>query len=141
MPYRSATLWAARRRATARKPDLRSHREGLQRIQIGLVGLATVLLVVTLANLVIDSARKDNAGDATAAAIEQGIAGVANATAASAPTSTSEPLADLGVTPTADSAAPVVTPSVPDLEPDPRLRERMDQDRDGAQPPSTPPAR
>ncbi len=138
MPYRSATLWAARRRATARKPDLRTHREGLQRIQIGLVGLATVLLVVTLANLVIDSARKDSASDATAAAIEQGIAGVVNATAATTPVTTNEPLADLGVTPTADSAAPVATPSVPDLQPDPRLRQRMDQDPDGQQ---APPAR
>jgi len=105
----------------------------VQRIQIGLVGLATVLLVVTLANLVIDSARKDSSSDATAAAIEQGIAGVANATATAAPAITNEPLADLGVTPTAESAAPVVAPSVPDLEPDPRLRQRMDQDRDGAQ--------
>jgi type II secretory pathway pseudopilin PulG len=108
----------------------------LQRIQVGLVGLATVLLVVTLANL-IDSARKDSSNDATAAAIEQGIAGVANASATAVPVTTNEPLADLGVTPTADSAAPVVTPSVPDLQPDPRVRQRMDQDRDG---PPAPPA-
>jgi len=133
VPHRSAALRAARRRTTARKTDLRTHREGLQRIQIGLVGLATVLLVVTLANLVIDSARKDSASEATAAAIEQGIAGVTNATATALPATTNEPLADLGVTPTADSAAPVAPPSVPDLEPDPRLRQRMDQDRDGQQ--------
>lgn len=117
---------------------MRTHREGLQRIQIGLVGLAAVLLVVTLANLVIDSARKESASEATAAAIEQGIAGVVNATATAVPTVTKEPLADLGVTPTADSPAPVATPSVPDLEPDPRLRQRMDQERDSASPP--PPA-
>jgi hypothetical protein len=102
---------------------LRAHREELQRVQIGLVGLAAVLLVVTLANLVIDTARTDMSAEATAATMEQGIAGVANATGAN------EPLADLGVTPTADSASPA--PSVPDLEPDPRLRQRMDQDPDG----------
>lgn len=110
----------------------------MQRIQIGLVGLAAVLLIVTLANLVIDNARKDAASEATASAIEQGIAGVANATASVTPPSTNEPLADLGVTPTADSAAPVATPSVPDLQPDPRLRQRMDQEPDGRQLPPAP---
>lgn len=113
--------------------QLRAHREELQRVQIGLVGLAAVLLVVTLANLVIDNVRKDAASDATAAAIEQGIAGVANATASGAASTPNEPLADLGVTPGADSAAPVTVPSVPDLQPDPRLRQRMDQDPDGPQ--------
>jgi hypothetical protein len=96
----------------------------LQRVQIGLVGLAAVLLVVTLANLVINTARTDASVEATSATIEQGIAGVSNATGAN------EPLADLGVTPTTDSTASVA-PSVPDLEPDPRLRQRMDQDRNG----------
>ena len=115
------------------KNEVRAHRQELQRIQIGLVGLAAVLLIVTLANLVIDNARKDAASDATAAAIEQGIAGVANATASAAAPTPNEPLADLGVTPATDSAAPVATPSVPDLQPDPRLRQRMDQDPDGQQ--------
>ena len=114
---------------------MRAHREELQRIQVGLVGLAAVLLVVTLANLVIDNARKDAVSDATAVAIEQGIAGVANATAGMTPAPPSEPLADLGVTPTVDGGTPVTTPSVPDLQPDPRLRQRMDQERDGQQPP------
>ncbi len=114
----------ARRRITSLKSQLRANREELQRVQVGLVGLAGVLMIVTLANL-ITTARSDATADATAAAINQGIAGVANATASQA--GTNEPLADLGVTPTADSASPVA-PSVPDLEPDPRLRQRMDQD-------------
>ena len=88
-----------------------------------------MLLVVTLANLVINTARTDTSADATSETIEQGIAGVSNATGAN------EPLADLGVTPTADSSASVA-PSVPDLEPDPRLRQRMDQDRNGQSTPS-----
>ena len=84
---------------------------------------------MTLANLVINTARTDTSADATSETIEQGIAGVSNATGAN------EPLADLGVTPTADSSASVA-PSVPDLEPDPRLRQRMDQDRNGQSSPS-----
>lgn len=89
-------------------------------MQIGLVGLAGVLLVVTLANLVIQTARGDGLVDANGAPTEQAASG-ANAGANAEP---SEPLADLGVTPTADTAAP----SVPDLEPDPRLHKRMDRD-------------
>jgi len=99
------------------KNDVRAHRQELQRIQIGLVGLAGVLLVVTLSNLVIQAARGDGLLDG---ASTQATAS-ARALNAGEP---SEPLADLGVTPSADAAAP----SVPDLEPDPRLRERMDRD-------------
>ena len=107
----------------AQKQELRAHREELQRVQIGLVGLAAVLLIVTLANLVIQTARGDGLLNANGAATTQTAAGATggNAVQTAEPT---EPLADLGVTPTADSAAP----SVPDLEPDPRLRERMDRD-------------
>ncbi|MBT2188008.1 hypothetical protein [Sphingobium nicotianae] len=104
----------------ALRNELRAHREELQRVQIGLVGLAAVLLVVTLANLVIQTARGDGPGS-NGAPVEQVASGTAGANGAAEPT---EPLADLGVTPTADTAAP----SVPDLEPDPRLRKRMDRD-------------
>jgi type IV secretory pathway VirB10-like protein len=104
--------------AMPQRNDLRAHREELQRVQIGLVGLAAVLLIVTLANLVVQKVRTE-AIDATAAAEAIKPVQVSNSPAAD-----NEPLADLGVTPTADTAAP----SVPDLEPDPRLRERMDRD-------------
>ena len=89
-------------------------------MQIGLIGLAGVLLVVTLANLVIQTARGDGLVDANGVPTEQ----IASGANAGTTAETNEPLADLGVTPTADAAAP----SVPDLEPDPRLRERMDRD-------------
>jgi hypothetical protein len=103
--------------------QLRAHREELQRVQIGLVGLAAVLLIVTLANLVIQTARNEAGPDS--AATEQTVpgAGQVNSSGGGA-AGPSEPLADLGVTPSTDSTAP----SVPDLEPDPRLRERMDRD-------------
>lgn len=99
--------------------ELRAHREELQRVQIGLVGLAGVLLIVTLANLVVQKVRTETIDATAAAEALRPTAPVANS-----PASDNEPLADLGVTPTADTASP----SVPDLEPDPRLRERMDRD-------------
>lgn len=109
-----------------RKTELRAHREELQRVQIGLVGLAGVLLVVTLANLVIETARQDNTAAKGVPTVEQLTAGPLGLNAASSgpPAGANEPLADLGVTPTAESAGQ----SVPDLTPDPRLREPMDRD-------------
>jgi len=103
----------------AQKNDVRAHREELQRVQIGLVGLAAVLLIVTLANLVIQTAR--NEADSALTSTEQM---TPSTQVTNSPNADNEPLADLGVTPTADTASP----SVPDLEPDPRLRERMDRD-------------
>ncbi len=114
----------------APKNQLRAHREELQRVQIGLVGLAGVLLIVTLANIVVDSARRDNASEtvsAEGAAINDGVLG--SNMAGLPKTAGNEPLADLGVTPTTEgSATPVLPSPVPDLEPDPQLRQRMDQD-------------
>ncbi len=125
------------REAVSRKSDVRAHREELQRVQIGLVGLAAVLLVVTLANLIVDAVRQDGTSDTATMSSDASSAaaqtGGANTTGSPAPTN-NEPLADLGVTPTtSDSAAPILPSPVPDLEPDPRLRQRMDQDRDQAQ--------
>jgi len=102
----------------AEQTDMRTRREAVQRVQIGLIGLAAVLLVVAFANLVVRSIRPD-AGQTTAATGQ-------DQTDANSPNGTdTEPLADLGVTPKSDQAA---NPSVPDLEPDPRLSKPMDQD-------------
>jgi hypothetical protein len=107
------------------KNQVRTHRQELQRIQVGLVGLAAVLLIVTLANLVIQTARGDGTHDGKGMASAQ-VAANANGANSVEP---SEPLADLGVTP---STEPTI-PYVPDLEPDPRLRERMDRDPEQSQ--------
>lgn len=99
----------------AEQTELRTRRETLQRVQIGLIGLGAVLLVVAFANIMARSARPD--GGAMVSTVDgqtQLPAGTVNATSGD-----SEPFADLGVTP---------SPSVPDLEPDPRLRKPMDQD-------------
>ncbi|WP_367398590.1 hypothetical protein [Sphingobium sp. OAS761] len=99
--------------------------EGLQRVQIGLTGLAGVVLLVGLANIVIDKARIDDA----AAPPPTMPAATANAVAPK------EPLAELGVQPAPDQA-----PVVPDLQPDPNLNKPMDQDPAGPeQPPQNSP--
>lgn len=101
--------------------------EAMRRVQLGLVGLGSVLLLVGLINVVIDNVRRDN-GLAPMSSVQQGMSGVANAVMV--PEKPTEPLADLGVAPapevTTEPAAPVT--AVPDLEPDPQLQKPMDRD-------------
>lgn len=96
-----------------------SHREMMRRIQVGAAGLGGVLLLVGLTNVLVDNIRKD--GILPAGTAQQGSAPASNATQPS-----SEPLADLGVTPAQDSGQQA--PAVPDLEPDPQLQKPMDRD-------------
>lgn len=93
--------------------------EGLQRVQIGLTGLAGVVLLVGLANIVIDKARIDDptVPPPTVSTLD------ANTLAPK------EPLAELGVQP-----APEQVPLVPDLQPDPNLKKPMDRDPQPALP-------
>lgn len=93
--------------------------EGLQRIQIGLTGLAGVVLLVGLANIVIEKARLDERS--LPPVVVPTLSGGEGANAATQP---KEPLAELGVTPSADQSSQVV----PDLLPDPNLRKPMDRD-------------
>ncbi len=87
--------------------------EGLQRVQVGLTGLAGIVLLVGLANIVIDKARMDDA------ALPPPVVPTLSANAVSP----KDPLAELGVQP-----APEQAPIVPDLQPDPNLRKPMDRD-------------
>lgn len=91
--------------------------EGLQRVQIGLTGIAGVVLLVGLANIVIDKARIDDPAQPPPTVPTLS----ANAVAPK------EPLAELGVQPAAEQA-PVQAPVVPDLQPDPNLSKPMDRD-------------
>lgn len=106
----------------AEQSEPRPRREALQRIQIGLIGLGAVLLVVAFTNIVARTIRND-AGQTAAA-------GQASTGAVTANAGDSEALADLGVAPKSDQAQQAVGPSVPDLEPDPRLSKPMDRDPD-----------
>ncbi|CAM8671753.1 hypothetical protein sphantq_01068 [Sphingobium sp. AntQ-1] len=89
--------------------------EGLQRVQIGLTGLAGVVLLVGLANIVIEKARMDDA--ALPPPVVPTLSASGNAV------SPRDPLAELGVQP-----APEQAPIVPDLQPDPNIRKPMDSD-------------
>ncbi|PDH68369.1 MAG: hypothetical protein CNE89_03940 [Sphingomonadaceae bacterium MED-G03] len=97
--------------------DTPRRQEGLQRVQIGLTGLAGVVLLVGLANIVIEKARVDDAA----------LAPPVTPTLETNAVAPKEPLAELGVQP-----APEQAPVVPDLQPDPNLKKPMD--RDPAQP-------
>jgi hypothetical protein len=111
---------------------MRTRQQGVQRIQIGVIGLAIVLLIVGSTNIVVRTLRPDALPGSGGLANPQLAAGASNG-AGLAPKADSEALADLGVTPKteqpAQEMAPApVGPSVPDLEPDPRLSKPMDQD-------------
>ncbi|MDF0544482.1 hypothetical protein PX699_19190 [Sphingobium sp. H39-3-25] len=95
--------------------DSPRRQEGLQRVQIGLTGLAGVILLVGLANIVIDKAKL---GDSV-----QPPPTVPTLDSANALGQPKEPLAELGVTPSMPQSQ-----VVPDLQPDPNLRKPMDRE-------------
>jgi len=78
----------------------------VQRLQVGLFGLSLMLLLVGLANIIMDNARRNDAA-------------AASAQASTSAGGTSDPLADIGVIPSPDAcktqagASPRVTPAAP----------------------------
>jgi hypothetical protein len=73
----------------------------VHRLQVGLFGLLAMLLLVGLANIIMDRARMAESANSGAAA-----------TAGDSARKTSDPLADIGVVPAADpSASSAVTPN------------------------------
>ena len=66
--------------------------QAVQRLQVGLFGLALMLLLVSLANIIMQHAR---AGDAAQAVSQPGLSSNGN----------SDPLADIGVVPSPDGLA------------------------------------
>lgn len=68
--------------------DLRAH--AVQRLQAGLFGLSAIVLIVGLANIIKDRARLN----------EEGLRPAASASASASP-SANDPLADIGVVPSA----------------------------------------
>lgn len=98
--------------------------DSMRRLQIGIAGVLTVLLLVGMAGLISDRARENAAQEVDAAQ---------TAAPGDAPKAGSAPLEELGVQPvskdqnqTSDVKAPQAAPpapasTVPDLEPDPAL--------------------
>lgn len=108
----------------------------MQRIQVGVVGLAAVLLLVSVANFVIQRASDEQ----TVIEEMQADAGVTPPPVVSKPEEAlAEPLAELGITPAPeadteqsdvlDPSANIPGQTVPDLKPDPNLDAPMDQER------------
>ncbi|MEP3227000.1 MAG: hypothetical protein ABJO01_13570 [Parasphingorhabdus sp.] len=117
-----------------------NRQDTVQRIQVGVVGLVAVLLLVSVANFVLQRASDEQT------AIEEIQAEAANGSRElvediTPPTAQppAEPLAELGITPAPVPEDEVVQPVpqvpenraqvVPDLEPDPKLEAPMDQER------------
>ena len=108
----------------------------MQRIQVGVVGLAAVLLLVSVANFVIQ-----RASDEQTVVEEMQAEGTDNAPplVSNPEEKPAEPLAELGITPApASGAGKTETPkpsanlpgqTVPDLKPDPNLDAPMDRER------------
>lgn len=111
-------------------PDSRS-KDMMQRIQIGLTGLAGVVLLVGLANIAIEKASVDEeiAAPPVDGAPPLLVSPGANTTAP-APEPRPEPLAELGVTPAPQEKpdANATGQVVPDLEPNPALNKPMDRE-------------
>ncbi len=73
--------------------------QAINRLQVGLGGIAVMLLIVGLANIIMDRARLIDDG---AAAVQAG--------ASPAATKGSDPLADIGLVPSPDPTATAVSP-------------------------------
>lgn len=119
-----------------KKSQTSGRQDTMQRIQVGVVGLAAVLLLVSVANFVIQRASHEQTvleemqGDGT---------GIAPPLASKPEEKPAEPLAELGITPAPASgtgkpevqkpAANLPGQTVPDLKPDPNLDAPMDRER------------
>ncbi|GAB5480777.1 MAG: hypothetical protein Pars92KO_05340 [Parasphingorhabdus sp.] len=117
-----------------------NRQDTVQRIQVGVVGLVAVLLLVSVANFVLQRASDEQSAieEIQAEAADRSRELVQEVAPVPAP-APAEPLAELGITPAPVPEDEVVQPVptvpgsraqvVPDLEPDPKLEAPMDQER------------
>ena len=90
-------------------PTARERRaQAIHRLQVGLFGLAGMLLLVGLANIIMDRAR---IGDDAAAALSRAEGGPSGAVSATDANPASDPLADIGVVPDLPAASASPSPS------------------------------
>jgi hypothetical protein len=100
-------------------PTARERRaQAIHRLQVGLFGLAGMLLLVGLANIIMDRARL---GEDAAAALSPAAADPSGGAVAAGANAASDPLADIGVVP--DLPAASASPS-PSRAPSPRQQGR-----------------
>lgn len=108
-------------------------RDIYKRLQVGVIGLVSVLIFVSIANFIVGRA----ADEEPAIAATEGPTGPEQFASPEEETK-KEPLAELGVTPAPENeaatdpagAVPPATKNqiVPDLEPDPKLEKPMDRE-------------
>jgi|TARA_R110002049_G_C9060497_1_gene554189 hypothetical protein len=108
----------------------------MQRIQVGVIGLAAVLLLVSVANFVIQRASDE---PTVIEEMQEGDEGIPPPLASNPEGKPAEPLAELGITPAPESGAGkseaqkpaknLPGQTVPDLKPDPNLDAPMDRER------------
>lgn len=78
-------------------PSVRELRaQSVHRVQVGLAGLAAMLLLVGLANIIMDRARQSDAGTVTTSA---------DRAASGTPSANSDPMVDIGVAPDLPSSS------------------------------------
>ena len=119
-----------------RRDQDRNRQDTMQRIQVGVIGLAAVLLLVSVANFVIQRASDEQTVIEELQEADEGVAPPLVSTPEGEP---AEPLAELGITPAPESGAgkaeaqkPATNlpgQTVPDLKPDPNLDAPMDRER------------
>ncbi len=76
----------------------------MQRVKVGLVGLAAVILLIGLASAVFSAANRERAAEAAAAAKTEAVTSAAAANTTTPADAAKEPLAELGVAPTTAEA-------------------------------------
>lgn len=106
----------------------------IQRIQVGTIGIVSVLLLVSVANFFVSQASDEQTANEEIQAesgdiLPESIGGEDEAPA--------EPLAELGITPAPEPEEEILQPAqpktgagqvVPDLKPDPKLEAPMDRE-------------
>lgn len=83
-----------------------------QRLRVGMIGLAAVVLLIGLASAIFSTVNRERPVVAVGAAKPDVVANMAAPGAMPSPASTNEPLAELGVTPgTATTPTPAASPA------------------------------
>ncbi len=96
-----------------------ARRDGRRRLIIGIAGLALMLLLVTLASILTNAARRE----AALAKAQAAAAGVTNPGGQASSGAEGGPLADLGVAPSVASDAPPASAVPPAATPQPRVED------------------
>lgn len=86
-------------------------KQSMQRVRVGLTGLATVLLLIGVASAIFSSADREAPVVADGASRADVVANMTDGIVANAATEKDEPIAELGIAPrTAETPAPAISP-------------------------------